>query len=146
MVFLGLTSASELAYMSYAYAKIRDRELYQKMTGIIRGSNLLGKCLSSTFAQIAVSYIHIEYGFLVYISLTGVEHLYVLNMYYTSNKNLWLLTCAYVYKPLGLFKRKTALIKYRLLISVIYFMLKFIFMWKYSDNVYCVNLLQYYVI
>jgi len=71
MIFLGLTSASELAYMSYAYAKIYDRELYQKVTGIVRGSNLFGKCLSSTFAQIAVSYIHIEYGVLVYISLTG---------------------------------------------------------------------------
>lgn len=71
MVFLGLTSASELAYMSYAYAKIRDRRLYQKMTGIVRGSNLLGKCLSSTFAQIAVSFLHLEYGLLVYISLAG---------------------------------------------------------------------------
>lgn len=76
MIFLGLTSASELAYMSYAYAKIRDHELYQKMTGIVRGSNLLGKCLSSTFAQIAVSYIHIEYGVLVYISLTGYTFIY----------------------------------------------------------------------
>ncbi|XP_060876350.1 thiamine transporter 2-like [Metopolophium dirhodum] len=71
MVFLGLTSASELAYMSYAYAKIRDRKLYQKMTGIVRGSHLLGKCLSSTFAQIAVSVLHFEYGLLVYISLAG---------------------------------------------------------------------------
>ncbi|KAF0770559.1 thiamine transporter 2-like [Aphis craccivora] len=71
MACLGLTSACELAYMSYAYAKIRDRRLYQKMTGIVRGSNLLGKCLSSTFAQIAVSFIHIEYGLLVYISLAG---------------------------------------------------------------------------
>ncbi|XP_025190767.1 thiamine transporter 2-like isoform X2 [Melanaphis sacchari] len=71
MVCLGLTSASELAYMSYAYAKIRDRKLYQKMTGIVRGSNLLGKCLSSTFAQIAVSFLNIEYGLLVYISLAG---------------------------------------------------------------------------
>ncbi|XP_027849395.1 thiamine transporter 2-like isoform X1 [Aphis gossypii] len=71
MLFLGLTSACELAYMSYAYAKIRDRRLYQKMTGIVRGSNLLGKCLSATFAQIAVSFIHIEYGILVYISLAG---------------------------------------------------------------------------
>lgn len=78
MIFLGLTSASELAYMSYAYAKICDRELYQKMTGIVRGSNLLGKCLSSTFAQIAVSYIHIEYSVLVYISLTG--YIYILNL------------------------------------------------------------------
>lgn len=71
MVCLGLTSASDMAYMSYAYAKIRDRDLYQKMTGIVRGSNLLGKCLSSTFAQVAVSYVHIEYDFLVYISLAG---------------------------------------------------------------------------
>lgn len=71
MVCLGLTSASELAYISYLYAKIRDRELYQKMTGIVRGTNLLGKCLSATFAQVTVSYIHIEYGFLVYISLAG---------------------------------------------------------------------------
>lgn len=71
MVFLSLTSASELAYMSYAYAKIRDRKLYQKMTGIVRGSNLLGKCLSSTFAQIAVSILHFEYELLVYISLAG---------------------------------------------------------------------------
>lgn len=76
MIFLGLTSASELAYMSYAYAKIRDRELYQKMTGIVRGSNLLGKCLSSTFAQIAVSYLHIEYNLLVYISLAGNPNIY----------------------------------------------------------------------
>jgi len=71
MACLGLTSASELAYMSYAYAKVRDRRLYQKMTGIVRGSNLMGKCLSSTFAQIAVSFLHIEYGLLVYISLAG---------------------------------------------------------------------------
>lgn len=71
MVFLGITSASELAYTSYAYAKIRDRDLYQKMTGIVKGTNLLGKCLSSSFAQIAVSYFMIEYGLLVYISLTG---------------------------------------------------------------------------
>lgn len=71
MVFLGLTSASELAYMAYAYAKVRDRNLYQKMTGIIRGSNLMGKCLSATCAQIAVSVLHIEYGLLVIISLAG---------------------------------------------------------------------------
>lgn len=82
MVFLGLTSASELAYMSYAYAKVRDHDLYQKMTGIVRGSNLLGKCLSSTFAQIAVSYVHIEYGLLVYISLTGIN-IFILLIYFT---------------------------------------------------------------
>lgn len=71
MVFLGLTSSCELAYMSYVYAKVRDRELYQKMTGIVGGSNLVGKCLASTFSQIAVSYLHIEYSLLVYISLAG---------------------------------------------------------------------------
>lgn len=73
MFFLGLTSASELAYTSYAYAKIRDRDLYQKMTGIVRGTNLFGKCLSSTFSQIAVSYFNMEYGLLVYLSLAGKQ-------------------------------------------------------------------------
>lgn len=71
MILLSISSASELAYLSYVYAKVRDRKLYQKMTGIIRGSNLLGKCISSTFSQIAVSYINVEYGTLVYISLAG---------------------------------------------------------------------------
>ena len=65
--------------MSYTYAKIRDRKLYQKMTGIVRGSNLLGKCLSSSFAQIAISYLHIEYGILVYVSLAGKKFIQLTN-------------------------------------------------------------------
>lgn len=81
MVFSGLTSASELAYMSYAYAKIRDRKLYQKMTGIVRGTNLLGKCLSATFAQYAVSFLHIEYSLLVYISLAGKKLIQLLGTF-----------------------------------------------------------------
>ncbi|KAL4091352.1 hypothetical protein QTP88_026054 [Uroleucon formosanum] len=84
MVFLGLTSASELAYMSYAYAKVRDRKLYQKMTGIIRGSNLMGKCLSATCAQIAVSVLHIEYGLLVIISLAGSILAFVFSLFLPS--------------------------------------------------------------
>lgn len=80
MIFMGLTSASELAHMAYAYAKIRDRERYQRMTGIVRGTTLLGKCLSSMTAQIAVSYFHSEYGLLVYMSLAGNYYIYIFIM------------------------------------------------------------------
>ncbi|VVC24928.1 Reduced folate carrier,Major facilitator superfamily domain [Cinara cedri] len=84
MVFLGLTSASELAYTSYAYAKITDRKLYQKMTGVIRGSNLLGKCVSSTFSQIAISYMHLDYSLLVYLSLMGSIMAFVVTFFFPS--------------------------------------------------------------
>ncbi|XP_025406666.1 thiamine transporter 2-like [Sipha flava] len=82
MVFLGLTSASEMAYMAYAYAKIRDRQLYQKMTGVVRGSNLLGKCIAATFAQIAVSFVHLEYSSLVYLSLAGSVLAFVFTFFF----------------------------------------------------------------
>lgn len=85
MIFMGLTSAAELAHMAYAYAKIRDRDTYQKMTGIVRGTTLLGKCLSSMTAQIAVSYFHIEYGLLVYMSLAGKYFIHIFYMHYVHS-------------------------------------------------------------
>ncbi|XP_050541509.1 thiamine transporter 2-like isoform X2 [Daktulosphaira vitifoliae] len=71
MGLTGLSSATELAYSSYIYAKIRNRALYQKMTGFIRGSYLMGKCLSAAVSQILVSYSEKKYDLLVYLSLAG---------------------------------------------------------------------------
>ncbi|XP_050427127.1 thiamine transporter 2-like isoform X2 [Adelges cooleyi] len=86
LALTGLSSATELAYVSYIYAKVKNRALYQKMTGFLRAAYLLGRCVSATVSQIAVSYFDIDYNTLVYLSLAGSTMAFIFSFFLPTVK------------------------------------------------------------
>uniref|UniRef100_A0A0N4ZP64 MFS domain-containing protein n=1 Tax=Parastrongyloides trichosuri TaxID=131310 RepID=A0A0N4ZP64_PARTI len=50
----GCATASEIAFMSYLYTKVDDKEI-PFVTGLIRGVILLSKCMCTLFGQICIS-------------------------------------------------------------------------------------------
>lgn len=72
-VFYGFFFSSEVAYFGYLYAMTDNKRYYQRMTGQARAACLLGKFLSSLFAQLAsVVNGSVPYIELVYLSIFGM--------------------------------------------------------------------------
>lgn len=70
-IFFGLASAAEVAYYSYLYAVVKEKD-YRKVTSYIRSAALLGKLLGYAFAQLLVSTNLGSYLLLNQISLAAV--------------------------------------------------------------------------
>ncbi|XP_065224126.1 thiamine transporter 1-like isoform X2 [Planococcus citri] len=71
-LFYGFFYSSDVACNTYLYAKVEDSSLYQKITGYVRASSLLGKFISGIFAQSAVSFRIFSKSDLVYFSTGGM--------------------------------------------------------------------------
>ncbi|XP_060861941.1 folate transporter 1-like [Metopolophium dirhodum] len=68
-IFFGFFYASEVAFTTYLYAKVDNKQLYQKITSIVKASILFGRFLSGLIAQIIVSTNLLEEVYLLYISI-----------------------------------------------------------------------------
>ncbi|KAI8519399.1 hypothetical protein Bbelb_026560 [Branchiostoma belcheri] len=67
-VVYGLATATETVYFSYIYVIVED-DYYQKATGYVRCTTLLGQFLASTISQIVISFDKTDYLLLHYITL-----------------------------------------------------------------------------
>lgn len=68
-MFFGFLYSSEVAFTTYLYAKVDDKQYYQKITSLVKASILFGKFLSGLIAQIVVSTHLLDTIYLVYISI-----------------------------------------------------------------------------
>lgn len=68
-MFFGFLYSSEVAFTTYLYAKVDDKQYYQKITSLVKASILFGKFLSGLIAQIVVSTHLLDTIHLVYISI-----------------------------------------------------------------------------
>lgn len=73
-----LFRASEVAYYTYMFANIRNKDEYQIATSIVRTSVLVGKCSCGTIAQILISYNIVSYVYLLYLSVFGEYNFYTI--------------------------------------------------------------------
>lgn len=98
-VFFGFFYSSEVAFTTYLYAKVDDKQYYQKITSLVKASMLFGRFLSGFIAQTIVSTHLLNEVYLLYISifstsfvtlwslvLPKVEH----SLYFHRNKELTL--------------------------------------------------------
>jgi len=96
-VFFGFFYSSEVAFTTYLYAKVDDKQYYQKITSLVKASMLFGRFLSGLIAQTIVSTHLLNEVYLLYISifstsfvtlwtliLPNVEH----SLYFHRNKEL----------------------------------------------------------
>lgn len=70
-LFYGFFYSSDIACNTYLYAKVEDSSLYQKITGYVRASSLMGRFISGVFAQVTISYKLLNKSDLVYFSTGG---------------------------------------------------------------------------
>jgi len=68
-VFFGFFYSSEVAFTTYLYAKVDDKQYYQKITSSVKASMLSGRFLSVLIAQIIISTHALNEAYLVYISI-----------------------------------------------------------------------------
>ncbi|XP_050542876.1 thiamine transporter 1-like [Daktulosphaira vitifoliae] len=68
-IFFGFFYSSEVAFATYLYAKVNDKQYYQKITSLVKASTLFGRSLSGLIAQIIVSMHILSYHHLLYISI-----------------------------------------------------------------------------
>ncbi|XP_025190482.1 thiamine transporter 1-like isoform X2 [Melanaphis sacchari] len=96
-VFFGFFYSSEVAFTTYLYAKVDNKQYYQKITSLVKASMLFGRFLSGLIAQTIVSTHLLDEVYLLYISifstsfvtlwtlvLPKVEH----SLYFHRNKEL----------------------------------------------------------
>ncbi|XP_060861226.1 folate transporter 1-like isoform X2 [Metopolophium dirhodum] len=96
-MFFGFFYSSEVAFTTYLYAKVDDKQYYQKITSLVKASMLFGRFLSGLIAQTVVSTHFLNEVYLLYISifstsfvtlwslvLPKVEH----SLYFHRNKEL----------------------------------------------------------
>ncbi|XP_026820186.1 folate transporter 1-like [Rhopalosiphum maidis] len=96
-VFFGFFYSSEVAFTTYLYAKVDDKQYYQKITSLVKASMLFGRFLSGLIAQIIVSTHLLNEVYLLYISIfsTSFVTLWTLilpkvdhSLYFHRNKEL----------------------------------------------------------
>lgn len=68
--FMGLYSATEVAYMTYIYAKV-SKDKYQRETSRVRSAMLFGRCTGAILAQFFMLYEVMDAQELIYFSLGG---------------------------------------------------------------------------
>lgn len=66
-----LFRAAEIAYMTYMFAQIKDKDQYQIATSILRTSVMIGKFCCGILAQVLISYDILSYQYLLYLSILG---------------------------------------------------------------------------
>lgn len=66
-----LFRASEIAYFTYMFAQIKDKDQYQIATSTLRTSVMIGKFCCGILSQILISYDILSYKYLLYISILG---------------------------------------------------------------------------
>ncbi|XP_020710555.2 thiamine transporter 2 isoform X2 [Athalia rosae] len=69
--FYGLFQATEVAYYTYIYAKV-SKIHYQEVTSHVRMAILLGRFTASVASQLIVSFNMLDYGQLIYLTITGI--------------------------------------------------------------------------
>ncbi|XP_034248512.1 thiamine transporter 1-like isoform X2 [Thrips palmi] len=70
--FYGLFMATEVAYLTYIYAKC-DKKDFQKVSGSVRSGILLGRFASGVTSQLTISLHFLTYHQLNYLTLAGVS-------------------------------------------------------------------------
>lgn len=70
-MFYGFFFAADVAAATYLYAKIEDSSLYQKITGYVRASSLIGRFTNGVFSQSMVSFELLKLNELMYASIIG---------------------------------------------------------------------------
>jgi len=73
-VFFGFFYSSEVAFTTYLYAKVDDKQYYQKITSLVKASMLFGRFLSGFIAQTIVSTHLLNEVYLLYISIFSMYH------------------------------------------------------------------------
>jgi len=66
-----LFRAAEVAYYTYMFANIRNKDQYQIASSIVRTSVLVGKCSCGIIAQVLISYNIVSYLYLLYLTILG---------------------------------------------------------------------------
>ncbi|XP_078661299.1 thiamine transporter 2-like [Branchiostoma floridae x Branchiostoma belcheri] len=84
-VVYGLATATETVYFSYIYVIVED-DYYQKATGYVRCTTLLGQFLASTISQIVISFDKTDYLLLHYITLGSVSVAFLLSVFLPPSK------------------------------------------------------------
>ncbi|XP_019636558.1 PREDICTED: thiamine transporter 2-like [Branchiostoma belcheri] len=84
-VVYGLATATETVYFSYIYVIVED-DYYQKATGYVRCTTLLGQFLASTISQIVISFDKTDYLLLHYITLGSVSVSFLLSVFLPPSK------------------------------------------------------------
>lgn len=90
--FYGFFFSSEVALFGYLYAMIEEKQYYQKITGRVRASTLIGKFVSSSVSQIIALVIGSPpFNALVYMSIFG-------NYFFTTWQiiNNWWYKCFFI--------------------------------------------------
>jgi len=73
-MFFGFFYSSEVAFTTYLYAKVDDKQYYQKITSLVKASMLFGRFLSGLIAQTVVSTHLLNEVYLLYISIFSMSH------------------------------------------------------------------------
>jgi len=73
-MFFGFFYSSEVAFTTYLYAKVNDKQYYQKITSLVKASMLFGRFLSGLIAQTVVSTHLLNKVYLLYISIFSMSH------------------------------------------------------------------------
>lgn len=68
-VCFGFFYSSEVAFTTYLYAKVDDKQYYQKITSLVKASMLFGRFLSGLIGQVIISTELLNKLHLVYISI-----------------------------------------------------------------------------
>ncbi|VVC25747.1 Reduced folate carrier,Major facilitator superfamily domain [Cinara cedri] len=71
-VFQALFRAAEIAFYTYMFANIKQKDQYQIATSRLRTSIMIGKCCCGILAQVLISWNFVSYIHLLYLSLLGM--------------------------------------------------------------------------
>lgn len=66
-----LFRASEVAYFTYMFAKINNKDQYQIATSVVRTSVMIGKLSCCVIAQVLITCYSVSYLYLLYLSIIG---------------------------------------------------------------------------
>lgn len=66
-----LFRAAEVAYYTYMFAKIKNKDQYQITNSTVRTSVMVGKFGCGILAQVLISYNLVSYTYLLYLSILG---------------------------------------------------------------------------
>lgn len=80
-VFFGFFYSSEVAFTTYLYAKVDDKQYYQKITSLVKASMLFGRFLSGLIAQTIISTHALNEVYLVYISIFSTSFVTVWSLF-----------------------------------------------------------------
>lgn len=66
-----LFRAAEVAYVSYTFAKIKNKDQYQIASSLVRTSVMVGKFSCGMLSQVLISWNLVSYIHLLYLSIFG---------------------------------------------------------------------------